>query len=105
VKFNLPVKNSFHDSFFSGGGLYDDNQEERGEKWQSARSVTGRNGKKIITKPDRIMINGFESDINDLFTLSPKVLNVNGVRYAIFILTLPFMYGGAFERGGQPTFG
>jgi hypothetical protein len=101
VKFNLPdrTKESFHDSFFSSPeltrGLYDDNKE-RGEK-----CATGSKNK-IITKPDRIMINGFESDINELFTLAPKVLNVNGVRFAIFILTLPFMYGRTSEGSDGP---
>jgi hypothetical protein len=106
VKFNLPdtSKKSYHDSFFSSPGfihgLHDDNQG-RGEKQQSARNTSGSSDK-IITKPDCIMINGFESDINDLFTLSTKVLNVNGMRYAIFILTLPFMYEGASEGNDCP---
>ena len=106
MKFNLPdsTKKDFHDSFFSGpeftGSLYDYNQE-RGEKWESARSATGSKIK-LITKPDRIMINGFESDINELFTLAPRVLNVNGVRFAIFILTLPFMYGRASDGSDNP---
>lgn len=55
----------------------------------------------VVSKPDRIMINPFESDINDLFTLSPKVLQVNNARYAIFILTLPFMYAGDTSEGND----